>query len=133
MSTSPQRSRLMARVRRSGTSCEINLRKALHRAGYRYRLSGGRGLPGTPDLVLTRHRLAIFVDGCFWHGCGQHGSMPKTNTKFWRTKITKNTQRDRRVDRSLRRLGWRVLRIWEHELRDDRDKAVRRVRRALER
>ncbi len=111
------RSALMARVRRSGTAPEIILRSALHQAGYRYRLNSGIGLPGTPDVVLRRLSLAIFVDGCFWHGCPQHGSVPKTNTEFWIAKILRNRQRDKDVDHALRNLGWTVFRVWEHETR----------------
>jgi DNA mismatch endonuclease (patch repair protein) len=127
-----ERSLLMARVRRSGTACEVTLRKALHRAGYRYRLDSGSGLPGTPDLVLSRLRIAIFVDGCFWHGCPQHGTVPKTNTQFWTAKVQRNQQRDKQVGRSLKRLGWKVLRVWEHEVRLDMRRTLRRVKRLLE-
>ena len=121
------RSRLMGRVRRTGTLPELALRRALHRAGLRYRLDAGIGLPGTPDLALLRGRLAIFVDGCFWHGCRKHGTIPKTNRAFWLAKIERNHKRDLSVDQSLRGLGWRVVRVWEHELRSDMDAVVRRV------
>jgi DNA mismatch endonuclease (patch repair protein) len=121
----------MARVRRSGTACELALRKALHNAGYRYRLNRGIGLPGTPDLVLSSLQLAIFVDGCFWHGCRQHGSVPKTNTKFWTAKIDRNRQRDKQVDRLLKAAGWKVLRVWEHEIRLDASKVLKRIKRIL--
>ena len=70
-----------------------------------------------PDFVFHRQRLAVFVDGCFWHGCPQHGTRPKGNAAFWRRKFAANIARDRRVNRALRRAGWRVLRIWEHELK----------------
>src|ERR1700685_1997695 len=88
--TTPARSLLMSRVRRTGTRPEMLLRAALHRAGYRYRINTGSTLPGRPDIVLRRFRLAIFVDGCFWHGCPRHGTVPKTNTEFWTTKILRN-------------------------------------------
>ena len=122
-----QRSRLMARVRRAGTAPEIALRKALHRIGYRYRLNSGSGLTGTPDIVLTRYGIAIFVDGCFWHGCRKHGTVPQTNTDFWLAKIQRNQKRDKSVDRSLRSTGWRVLRVWEHELKNDIHAVLRKV------
>ena len=70
-----------------------------------------------PDFVFRAHRLAVFVDGCFWHGCPVHGTQPRQNAKFWREKIARNRTRDRLVTRTLRAMGWRVLRIWEHELR----------------
>jgi len=131
LSTTPERSLLMARVRRSGTAPELALRAALHRAGYRYRLNSGSGLPGTPDVVLRRFRLAIFVDGCFWHGCRQHGSLAKTNTEFWTTKILRNRQRDMEVDKALKRLGWKVCRVWEHEVRFQMDHILRRIKRLI--
>jgi DNA mismatch endonuclease (patch repair protein) len=81
-----------------------------------------------PDFVFRTHRLAVFVDGCFWHGCPLHARQPKTNTAFWRKKIAANRTRDRLVTRTLRRLGWRVLRVWEHELkRSNEHKLVRRL------
>jgi len=123
-----QRSLLMGRVRRSGTECELCLRKALHRAGYRYRLNSGSSLPGTPDVLLPRWRVAIFVDGCFWRGCPKHGTVPKTNTEFWTVKILRNRERDKYVDRSLRALGWRVLRVWEHDVPSGIRRVIRRIK-----
>jgi DNA mismatch endonuclease (patch repair protein) len=123
----------MSRVRHSGTACELTFRAALHREGYRYRLRGGRGLPGTPDLVLARFKTAIFVDGCFWHGCPKHGTMPKSNTKFWRAKILRNVARDKQVDRSLARLGWKVMRVWEHEIRFNMPHLLSKVERLIAR
>jgi DNA mismatch endonuclease (patch repair protein) len=75
---------------------------------------------GNPDFVFPKLRLAIFVDGCFWHGCPFHGSLPETNREFWRIKLEKNKERDRIVNRSLRANGWRILRFWQHELRQQR-------------
>lgn len=72
---------------------------------------------GRPDFVFARERVAVFVDGCFWHGCPTHGRTPKTNQPFWITKIARNRQRDRVVRRHLSAAGWKVVRIWEHELR----------------
>ncbi len=69
-----------------------------------------------PDFVFPARKLAVFVDGCFWHGCPLHATQPKQNAEFWRTKIARNQARDRLVTRTLRRAGWRVLRLWEHEL-----------------
>ena len=81
-----------------------------------------------PDFVFPRIRVAVFVDGCFWHGCPRHATQPKTNAKFWRDKIATNRARDRRVNRALRRLGWTVVRVWEHELRRrDEAKLIRRL------
>ena len=76
----------------------------------------GSKLTGKPDFVFPKLRLAVFVDGCFWHGCPKHATQPKTNAAFWRKKISANRARDRLVTRTLRAMGWRVVRVWEHEL-----------------
>ena len=112
-----KRSKLMSRIKGKDTGIEIQVRRALHASGLRYRL-GGAGLPGRPDLVFHRHRTVIFVDGCFWHGHGCHlFRLPKTRTEFWKAKIDANRMRDRRVDRDLEALGWRSLHVRECELR----------------
>ena len=86
---------------------------------------------GKPDFVFPKLKLAVFVDGCFWHGCPIHATQPKTNAKFWRTKITRNQARDRLVTRTLRASGWRILRLWEHELtRKYERRLLARLRRA---
>lgn len=106
-----------SRQRRTGTAPELLLRRELHRRGRRFRVH--YAIPGLPrrraDIVFTRWRLAIFVDGCFWHACPTHGTLPQTNREWWAWKLAKNTARDRDTDRQLERLGWTVLRIWEHE------------------
>ena len=85
-----------------------------------------------PDFVFPKLRLAVFVDGCFWHGCPRHGNQPANHRAFWRRKLAANVARDRRVNRALRAAGWRVLRIWEHELARKRQAVlVRRLRRAV--
>lgn len=111
------KSEQMARVRSKDTTPEVLLRKALWAQGHRYRLR--IKLPGTPDLGFSRARLAIFVDGCFWHGCPEHYCAPVQNAEFWAAKVARNVARDRRVDESLAQLGWRVIRVWEHELAQD--------------
>ncbi|QIG49475.1 very short patch repair endonuclease [Nordella sp. HKS 07] len=111
----------MARVRQKGTKAEIDLRKALHTKRLRYRLH----VPlltkprRVADIVFSRTRVAIFVDGCFWHGCPEHASWPKSNADFWREKIETNRARDAETDRLLQSLGWRVVRVWAHENADD--------------
>jgi DNA mismatch endonuclease (patch repair protein) len=89
-------------------------------------------LYGKPDFVFPVERVALFADGCFWHGCSIHGSIPKTNTAFWQVKIEKNSNRDKLVATRLKASGWTVLRLWQHELKDS-EKVARKVRRALER
>jgi DNA mismatch endonuclease (patch repair protein) len=104
----------MQRMPRSSTSPEITLRQHLHRLGMRFRLHP-RQLPGRPDIALTRARIAIFVDGCFWHACPSHGSLPKNNREWWRDKLAANVARDRAKDVELQALGWLPHHVWEHE------------------
>lgn len=87
-------------------------------------------IPGKPDFVFPKERLAIFVDGCFWHACPQHGTSPKSNQNYWSPKLQRNVQRDRRINRVLKSKGWRVMRIWEHSLKS-LSSVVRRVSLAL--
>ena len=112
-----ERSALMARIRGKDTKPEVFVRSALHRAGFRFRLYA-RGLPGRPDIVLPRHGVVIFVHGCFWHrhGCAL-ASEPATRRRFWQAKFEANMARDPRNARALRKLGWRVLTVWECALR----------------
>ncbi|UVF22803.1 very short patch repair endonuclease (plasmid) [Microvirga terrae] len=123
--SSPDASRRMARVRQKGTRAEIDLRRALHAKGLRYRLQVP--LLTKPrrvvDVVFPTARVAVFVDGCFWHGCPEHGSWPKSNADFWRDKIETNRMRDADTDRRLEAQGWRVVRVWTHE--DAREAAER--------
>lgn len=119
------KSEQMARVRSAETGPELTLRRAVWSMGARYRLRPR--LPGTPDLVFPRARLAIFVDGCFWHGCPEHYRAPKANADYWRAKVECNMSRDRRVDKELVATDWRVLRLWEHEIRADAEGVAARV------
>lgn len=110
----------MAEIRGSNTQPELRLRSALHRSGYRFRLHD-RKLPGRPDIVLPRYRVAIQVHGCFWHrhdGC-RFATTPKTRTDFWEKKFTANVARDKRVQRELLELHWRVATVWECSLKKD--------------
>lgn len=107
----------MSKIGPRDTKPELAVRSLLHRLGYRFRLHR-KDLPGTPDLVLPRHGVAIFVHGCFWHGHScKIDKMPKSRTDYWGPKIEANKARDARKTRQLRKLGWRVLSIWECELK----------------
>lgn len=120
----------MKSVRQADTALELNLRSALHRLGVRFRLHR-RIIPNrtrTVDIVLPNEKIAIFVDGCFWHSCPQHKTLPKSNRLWWEEKLRANVLRDRESDRILRRLGWRVVRVWQH---DDFEEAARRIRKEL--
>ncbi|HVI99626.1 MAG TPA: very short patch repair endonuclease [Sphingomonas sp.] len=113
------RSEVMSRVRGRDTKPEMRLRRALHAAGVRYRLQA-RELPGRPDIVFRRARLAIFVHGCFWHrhrGC-EHARMPKSRIEFWEAKFAANVKRDTRQVDELEAAGWTVMTLWECETRD---------------
>ncbi len=111
------RSRMMSGIRSRDTRPEMLIRRGLHALGYRYRLHD-RTLPGRPDLVFPKRGAVIFVNGCFWHGHGcRLCRWPATREEFWRTKITGNASRDRRVRQELDALGWRVLDVWECSLR----------------
>jgi len=117
--SSEHRSWNMGRIESRNTRPELEVRSMLHRMGYRFRLHAER-LPGRPDIVLARHRVVVFVHGCFWHqhkGC-KRANTPKSNTAYWKTKLAKNLKRDRSHARELRKLGWKVVVVWECELRD---------------
>ena len=98
------------------TQPETAVRRRIHAAGMRYRVDfaplGGRR---RADIVFTKRQVAVFIDGCFWHGCPQHASLPKRNADYWLPKLQRNVQRDRETDDLLRDAGWTVLRFWEHE------------------
>jgi DNA mismatch endonuclease (patch repair protein) len=125
--TRAQRSALMAKVRgRGNVTTEGALATVLRAEGWsgwrRQQVVRGRDAEGEafrvrPDFVFRARRLVVFVDGCFWHGCPRHGTRPKGNAAFWRAKFRRNRERDRRDGRNLRRSGWKVVRLWEHELR----------------
>jgi len=124
------KSEQMARVRSSNTDAELVLRRALWQRGLRFRVTY-RTLPGSPDVAFTRWRLAVFVDGCFWHGCPVHYTLPKANRSFWKSKKARNCARDARIDGELRTRDWTVLRVWEHDVYDTIEAVVCRVLQAL--
>ncbi|RQW71743.1 DNA mismatch endonuclease Vsr [Halomonas sp. YLB-10] len=111
---SATRSRMMRSIKGRDTHPEVTLRKYLHAQGYRFRLHR-KDLPGSPDLVLHRYHLAIFVHGCYWHRHADcfYASVPGTRTSFWEAKFEENVRRDRRACSQLKQLGWRVLVVWE--------------------
>lgn len=108
----------MRRNPRRGTGPEVALRSELHRRGLRFRKNLPVRAPGRvvrPDVVFPRARIAVFVDGCFWHCCPIHGNKPRANTDYWRPKLDRNVARDRAVNEALMTDGWTVVRAWEHE------------------
>ncbi|MHB1212688.1 MAG: very short patch repair endonuclease [Candidatus Nanopelagicales bacterium] len=130
--SSPERRRIMQAIRGRDTAPELALRRLLHARGLRYRVDSPP-LPGVrrrADLVFGPARVAVFVDGCFWHRCPEHATEPRTNTDYWAPKLDRNVERDRETDALLTRAGWVSVRVWEHE---DPAVAARRVARIVRR
>jgi DNA mismatch endonuclease (patch repair protein) len=127
--TPAERSQLMGCIRSANTTPELLLRKALWTAGLRYRLKNK--LPGKPDIVFAAAKVAVFVDGCFWHGCPLHGRIPKSNQPFWVGKFTHNIARDLATEAALAAQGWRVMRFWEHEVEQDLISCVFKILQAV--
>lgn len=131
--TKNERSIRMGRVKSRDTSPELQVRRMIHRMGFRYRLYV-RELPGRPDIVLPRHRKAVFVHGCFWHrhaalGC-KLARLPKSRLEFWLPKLESNRRRDQRDMRKLRNAGWQIMVVWECQLRD-KERLENRLKRFL--
>ena len=129
--TTPQTAARMSRQARRDTAPELALRRELHRRGLRYRVD--HPLPGMPrrraDLLFPRAKVAVFVDGCFWHSCPIHGTKPANNEAWWAKKLQRHVERDRETDAALETAGWTVLRFWEHmvvvEAADNVERTVR--------
>ena len=130
--TKAKRSDVMARIRYRGNrrteGALVEILRAHHITGW----SRHQAVFGRPDFVFANARLAVFVDGCFWHGCRRHSSYPKSNAAFWRKKLDGNVVRDRIVGRELRKAGWRVVRIWEHDLPKRGEYWAMRIKRVLQ-
>ena len=116
----------MSRMPRASSGPELVFRRALHASGLRF-TTHRRDLPGTPDVVLSKAKIAVFIDGCFWHGCEEHGTLPKNNREWWRAKLDGNRQRDLRKDEALRAIGWIAIHFWEHENVDDMVRVIREL------
>lgn len=125
------RSRVMSAVRSKNTRLEQTLIEILNDAGIEGYERYAESLPGTPDVAFLDKKIAVFLDSCFWHGCPKHLRRPSSNKPYWESKIEKNIKRDKRQRSALRRLGWGVLRVWEHDLKKPLN-IVRKVCRALE-
>jgi DNA mismatch endonuclease (patch repair protein) len=127
-----KRSRTMSAIRGKGNkSTEVALRLGLVRARVRGWAVHPNGFLGSPDFLFKRKRVAVFVDGCFWHGCARCGHLPKSNRAFWRAKILKNQARARKIDIGLRKEGYRVTRFWEHAIKSHLPECINRLQRAL--
>ena len=122
-----KRSAVMARIKGKDTKPELIVRRYLYHRGYRYR-KNVKELPGTPDIVLRKYGVAIFVHGCFWHGHEADGHIPRSNTEYWKKKIGRNKARDARDQEALRAMGWSVLVVWECQLKPAvREETLREV------
>ncbi|SFW54906.1 very short patch repair endonuclease [Amycolatopsis australiensis] len=130
LETTPQTRSRMSRQKSRNTQVEVALRKALHAAGLRYRVHRRpvKDVRREADIVFVGAKVAVFVDGCFWHGCPEHATWPKNNAQFWRDKIEGNRHRDTETDARLTDAGWLAVRVWEHEAVDV---AADRVREAV--
>jgi len=117
------RSRIMASIRSKNTSPEIKIRKALWKAGFRYRIHYGKE---KIDVAFTKPKIALFIDGCFWHSCPLHSHVPKGNREYWEKKLKKNIERAKLKDVRLQSQGWQTIHIWEHEL-GETDKIVSKL------
>ena len=123
--TPEQRSYCMSRIKSKDTRLEVRVRSELHRRGFRFR-KHVKDLPGKPDVVFTRVKVAVFIDGDFWHGY-RFPSWEHKVTDFWKKKISKNRERDAKKHRMLRAMGWRVVRLWQHEIEKDLGASINRI------
>jgi DNA mismatch endonuclease, patch repair protein len=121
----------MARIKNRDTKPEMLLRRALWRSGIRYRVAAVTPAGRADIVVKTPRLLAVFIDGCFWHGCPQHYVRPRSRQDFWRAKLAENVSRDQRQTLALEEKGWRVIRIWEHSVHEELPDVVERIRQAL--
>jgi DNA mismatch endonuclease (patch repair protein) len=119
----------MSRIRGRHTSPEVSIRKALSARGLRYRLH--HRLPGRPDIVFVTPKVAVFIDGCFWHRCPAHAVRPKNNRAFWDQKLGANVRRDKKVNAELKGEGWKVLRFWEHAVERNVDSVASKIERVV--
>jgi len=125
-----KRSEIMSKVRNKDSEIEVAFRKKLWNTGIRYRKNVIKYF-GKPDLVLKKYKIAIFIDSCFWHGCKKHGSMPQVRRKFWKKKIERNKQRDKEVSRYYKKIGWNIIRIWEHEIKKSSTQIILKIKNSL--
>ncbi|MGM7700530.1 very short patch repair endonuclease [Pseudalkalibacillus sp. Hm43] len=115
--TKEQRKKTMSKIR-SRSKLEDKVSKALWARGYRFR-KNVKSLRGTPDIVIKKYKIVIFIDSCFWHVCPEHGNFPESNTQFWRNKLQQNKKRDEIVTTYYKQKGWFIMRVWEHELNNN--------------
>lgn len=113
-----KRSEIMSAVRSKDSKIEVDFRKAIWKAGFRYRKNPTKYF-GKPDIVLPKHKTVIFIDSCFWHGCKKHCRIPSVRKIYWTKKISRNVARDKEVAKHYKKQGWKIIRIWEHQIKND--------------
>jgi len=126
-----KRSEIMKRVKSTDTSIEIKLRKELWRNGVRGWRTHSKNVPGKPDIIFRKKKVAIFIDGCFWHGCPVCDRSPKSGNAYWENKISRNMARDRKYNELLINNGWLVIRLWEHEVTKDLTGCISKILAAI--
>jgi len=125
-----KRSEIMSQIKSKNSKIEILFRKELWKLGFRYRKNSNKYF-GKPDIVLPKYESVIFIDSCFWHGCARHCRMPSTHQEYWIQKISKNKLRDKKVSKHYIDQSWNVFRIWEHELKSNLEKTVKKINRHI--
>ncbi|MCX6724203.1 MAG: very short patch repair endonuclease [Candidatus Staskawiczbacteria bacterium] len=126
-----KRSEIMRAVKSKDTKIEVAFRRALWKSGFRYRKNSSKYF-GKPDVVLEKYKIVIFIDSCFWHGCKNHCRMPITNRKYWLNKIKRNKDRDKEVNKYYKKLGWKLIRIWEHKVKNSLPKALNKIQKLID-
>jgi len=126
-----RRSQIMSEVKSKDSKIEIEFRKLLWNEGYRYRKNVSRYL-GKPDVLLIKYKTVIFIDSCFWHGCKKHLRLPSSRIEYWKNKIRGNIERDKKVNAYYRKIGWTVIRIWEHD-KNNLSKVIKKLRKITQR
>ncbi|MDO8555419.1 MAG: very short patch repair endonuclease [bacterium] len=121
-----KRSEIMSAVRSKDTKIEVAFRKALWNKGFRYSKNSAKYF-GKPDLVLKKYKTVIFLDSCFWHGCKKHCRIPSVRKNYWPQKIARNSARDKEVSKHYKKQGWKIFRIWEHNLPQKMQKVIAKI------
>ncbi len=121
-----KRSEIMGTVRSKDTKMEIAFRKAIWRKGFRYSKNSSKYF-GKPDIVLKKYKTVIFLDSCFWHGCKKHCRIPIARKKYWTEKIERNKQRDKEVNSYYKKVGWKIIRVWEHDIKRNPEKIIKSI------
>ncbi len=121
-----KRSEIMSRIKSRDSKIETLFRKELWNRGFRYRKNSGKYF-GKPDIVLKRHKAVIFIDSCFWHGCKKHCRIPSLHKNYWTQKIVRNIARDKEVSMHYKKQGWKIFRIWEHEIKKDAAAIIKKI------